>query len=233
MSVIYFPLCFNFCWHLCTHFIFRRQFNFSYRNSNLDVRTREYQIWKFCASDQQSRRPSSRFRLAKPVYGNYLQRTCDYPEDSTTLFGRGSQTGKIFSKIFGVSVAQLSVRTAYDHCPDGAQFYQARRSFELVSISIGYILLTKSLLCNVATFTGTPYISESSYIQSLFLWCGNSCFMTSCKGHKLHEGYFSVQGSMTSHIALEWGCAYMYKCTLYDTTHFKVVMVMNLSEHPS
>jgi hypothetical protein len=54
--------------------------------------------------------------------------------------------------------------------------------------------LTKSLLCNVAAFIGMPYISESSDIQSLFLWCGNSRIMTSCKWHKLHEGYFSVQG---------------------------------------
>jgi hypothetical protein len=35
---------------------------------------------------------------------------------------------------------------------------------------------------------------------------------------------------VTSHIAWEWGCAYMYKCTIYDTTRFKAVMVMNLSE---
>jgi len=35
---------------------------------------------------------------------------------------------------------------------------------------------------------------------------------------------------VTSHIAWEWGCAYMYKCTIYDTMRFKVVMVMNLSE---
>jgi len=35
---------------------------------------------------------------------------------------------------------------------------------------------------------------------------------------------------VTSYIAWEWRCAYMYKCTLYDTTRFKVVMVMNLSE---
>jgi hypothetical protein len=35
---------------------------------------------------------------------------------------------------------------------------------------------------------------------------------------------------VTSHIAWEWGCAYMYKCTLYDTTRFKAVMAMNLSE---
>jgi hypothetical protein len=45
--------------------------------------------------------------------------------------GCGSQTGKIFSEILEISVAQLSVRMAYEHRPDGAQFYQARCSFEL------------------------------------------------------------------------------------------------------
>jgi len=35
---------------------------------------------------------------------------------------------------------------------------------------------------------------------------------------------------VTSHIAWEWGCAYIYKCTIYDTTRFKSVMAMNLSE---
>jgi len=44
--------------------------------------------------------------------------------------GPGSQTGKIFSEIFEISVAQLSVRMAYDNRLDGAQLYQARRSFE-------------------------------------------------------------------------------------------------------
>jgi hypothetical protein len=56
---------------------------------------------------------------------------CDRPNDTARPSERGSQTGKIFSEIFGISVAQLSVRTTYDHRPDGAQFYQARRSFEL------------------------------------------------------------------------------------------------------
>jgi hypothetical protein len=36
--------------------------------------------------------------------------------------------------------------------------------------------------------------------------------------------------NVTSHIVWEWRCAYMYKCTLYDTTRFKAVMAMNLSE---
>jgi hypothetical protein len=48
-------------------------------------------------------------------------------------FGRSSQTGKIFSEIFRISVAQLFLGTAYDHRPDGAEFYQARRSFELLA----------------------------------------------------------------------------------------------------
>jgi len=37
-------------------------------------------------------------------------------------------------------------------------------------------------------------------------------------------------GGVTSHIAWKWRCAYMYKCTIYDTTRFKAVMVMNLLE---
>jgi hypothetical protein len=37
-------------------------------------------------------------------------------------------------------------------------------------------------------------IFQSSDIQSLFLWCRKSRIMTSCKCHKLHEGYFSVKG---------------------------------------
>jgi hypothetical protein len=55
------------------------------------------------------------------------------PDDSASPSRCGSQIGKIFSEIFRISVAQLSVRTAYDHRPDGAQFYQARRSFELLA----------------------------------------------------------------------------------------------------
>jgi hypothetical protein len=35
---------------------------------------------------------------------------------------------------------------------------------------------------------------------------------------------------VTSHITCEGECAYMYKRTILDTTSFKVVMVMNLSE---
>jgi hypothetical protein len=45
---------------------------------------------------------------------------------------------------------------------------------------IGCILLTKSLLYNVAAFTGMLYISEPSDFQSLFIWYGKSLIMTSC-----------------------------------------------------
>jgi hypothetical protein len=96
------------------------------------VRTREHQILKLCALDQPSKRQSSQSERAKPLYGNYLQLTCDRPDDRATPSGRDSQTGKIFNEIFGTSDAQLSVRTAYDYHPDGTQFYQARRSFELL-----------------------------------------------------------------------------------------------------
>jgi hypothetical protein len=53
---------------------------------------------------------------------------------------------------------------------------------------------TKSLSCTIADFTGMLFISESSDIQSVFLSYGKSLIMTSCKCHKLQEGYFSVQG---------------------------------------
>jgi hypothetical protein len=38
---------------------------------------------------------------------------------------------------------------------------------------------------------------------------------------------------VVSHISWEWGCAYMYKGTLLDTTLFKVMMTMTLSEFRS
>jgi len=76
------------------------------RTTILLVRTREASIWKLLAADV---RPFGR-------QGNTVR---------TQL-----KSGKIFSKIFGISVAQLSIRTAYDYRLDGAKFYQARRSFE-------------------------------------------------------------------------------------------------------
>jgi hypothetical protein len=47
---------------------------------------------------------------------------------------------------------------------------------------------TKSFLCNVAAFTGMPFISE--FIS--LIW--KEPFMTKFECHKLQEGYFSVQG---------------------------------------
>jgi hypothetical protein len=92
-----------------------------------------HQIWKLRASDQPSGRSFPRSGRAKPLYGNYLQWTCDRPDDSATPSKCGSQTGKIFKEIFIISVVQLSVQTAYDHRSDDAQFYQARHSFELLA----------------------------------------------------------------------------------------------------
>jgi len=43
---------------------------------------------------------------------------CDRLDDSASPSRPVSQTGKIFSEIFEISVAQLSVRTAYEHRPD-------------------------------------------------------------------------------------------------------------------
>jgi hypothetical protein len=65
----------------------------------IPVRTREHQIWKLRASEQQYGRPSSWSGRAKPLYGNYLQRTCDRSYDSAPPSGHSSQTGKIFSEI--------------------------------------------------------------------------------------------------------------------------------------
>jgi hypothetical protein len=62
----------------------------------------------------------------------------DSSDDRATPFGRGSQTGKNFSEILGQLTAQLSVRAAHDYHPDGPQFYQARRSFELQEFGIEF-----------------------------------------------------------------------------------------------
>jgi hypothetical protein len=79
------------------------------RMTILPVRTREASIWKLLAADVRT------------------SRWCGLPS------GQCSQTGKIFSEILRISVAQLLVQTANVHHPDDAQFYQARRSFELLA----------------------------------------------------------------------------------------------------
>jgi hypothetical protein len=61
------------------------------------VRTRAQQIWKLRFEVQPSRRSFPMVRTREALYGNYLQRTCDRPDDSVSPSGRGSQTGKIFS----------------------------------------------------------------------------------------------------------------------------------------
>jgi hypothetical protein len=98
-----------------------------YHNSNQDIRalvslvqTRVHQIWKLSASNQSSGRSSPWSGRAKPLYGNYLQWTCDCPDIRALPLGRGSKTGKNFSKILGQLIAQLSIQTAHDYHPDGA-----------------------------------------------------------------------------------------------------------------
>jgi len=82
------------------------------RNSNPDVRTRVHQIWKLRASNQLSGRPSSWSGRVKPLYGNYLQRTYDRSNDTAPPSGQ--------------LIAHLSVRTAHDYRPDGAQFLSSQ-----------------------------------------------------------------------------------------------------------
>jgi hypothetical protein len=76
------------------------------------------------------KRPSPLVRTREALYGNYLQRTCDRPDDSASPSGRGSQTGKIFNKNLKNSVAQLSVWTAQVHRPDVVRTYHSNRPFE-------------------------------------------------------------------------------------------------------
>jgi hypothetical protein len=70
------------------------------------VQTHKASIWKLLAADVRS----------SGQQGN--------------TFRMRLKSEKNFSEIFEISIVQLSVRTAYDYRPDGAQFYQARRSFE-------------------------------------------------------------------------------------------------------
>jgi hypothetical protein len=73
------------------------------------VWTRVQQIWKLRVEDQPFGRPSPMVRTRDALYGIYLQRTCDRPDNSASPSGRSSQTGKIFSENIRILVAQLSV----------------------------------------------------------------------------------------------------------------------------
>jgi hypothetical protein len=98
--------------------------------STSTVRTRAKQIWKLRVEDQPSGWPSPLVRMRKALYGNYLQRTCDRPDDSASLSRRGSLTGKIFSENLRNFVAQLSVRTAQVHRLDDVRTYHSSHPFE-------------------------------------------------------------------------------------------------------
>jgi hypothetical protein len=90
------------------------------------VRTRAKQILKLRVEDQLSGRPSPLVRTREALNGNYLQRTCNRPDDSAS-----PSKQKIFSaKISEFSVVQLSVQTAHVHRPDGIRTYNSSRPFE-------------------------------------------------------------------------------------------------------
>jgi hypothetical protein len=62
------------------------------------VRTRAKQLWKLHDEDQSSGQPSPLVRTGEALYGNYLQRMCNRPDDSASPSERGSQIGNIFSE---------------------------------------------------------------------------------------------------------------------------------------
>jgi hypothetical protein len=64
---------------------------------------------------------------------------------------------------------------------------------ELISF-VGCILLTKSLLCNVAVLIGTLYISESSKYSEFISLIRKRPYYDKFQCHKLQECYFSVPG---------------------------------------
>jgi hypothetical protein len=61
-------------------------------------------------------------RTHEALYGSYLQRTRDRPDDCVLPFGRGSQTGKIFSENLE-KLCRTVVR------PDGVRTYYSSRPF--------------------------------------------------------------------------------------------------------
>jgi hypothetical protein len=89
--------------------------------------------------------------------------------------------------------ARLCRSLIWQHANRTSMYHVRTRAF-LLAFVLAALCWTKSLLCNVAAFTGMPFISETSDIQSLFLWYGKSLFITKFERHKLQEGYFSVQG---------------------------------------
>jgi hypothetical protein len=99
----------------------------------------------------------------KALYGNYLQRTCDRPDDSTSPSERGSQTGKIFNKILEILVAQLSVRTASVHITTVAHLNPqpinrgpwalrtAKIQFEFLQSLESYCVKLSELICSLSS----------------------------------------------------------------------------------
>jgi hypothetical protein len=76
------------------------------------VRTRAHQLWKLRVEDQPSERSSPMVRTRKALYGKYLQRTCNRPDDCV-FHPDASLKHERFSATFSENpVAQLPIRTA-------------------------------------------------------------------------------------------------------------------------
>jgi hypothetical protein len=66
------------------------QFKFRRPDASQHGPTRVHQIWKLHAPNQPSGLLFPRFGCAKPLYGNYLQWTCDHPNDRAPSSVHGS-----------------------------------------------------------------------------------------------------------------------------------------------
>jgi hypothetical protein len=98
------------------------------------VLTRVLQLKKLPNRLQPSGRLPIMVRTREALYGSYLHRTCDRPDDCVLPSGRGSQTGKIFSENLG-KFGRTVVR------PDGPSSPSRRRPYILQQSPILHLSL--------------------------------------------------------------------------------------------
>jgi hypothetical protein len=91
----------------------------------LMVRTRAYQIWKLRVKDQLSGRSSPMVRTREALYGNYLQRSYNRPDNKPSRPDAALKQERFLSEIFGKSCRTVVRPNDHDHHPDGAQLYFA------------------------------------------------------------------------------------------------------------
>jgi hypothetical protein len=87
------------------------------------VQKHAHQIWKLGVEVQSSGRSSPMVRTIEALKGNYLQRTCDRPDDVPSHLDEALKQEIFPSKFSKNLVVQLSVRMAHVHRLDGAQVY--------------------------------------------------------------------------------------------------------------